>query len=339
AYIYLANSDALEAFNLLGVYLEEKKVENNELVATGKTLDKNYAIRVTAADMANAEDGWVTVRFVITTGDNSISYRPELWNGTRAGEAKAGIVLFDDYTVTTIADIDTFRDELRLDTGVDYSAGETEKVTRIPTLIKYTNDDGEEATKFKTYEETVVYEYHATISTMFVDLTTIDAITEIDNTDADTDADDETEDTTSDSSEETSFSWALQITSIIIASVLVALLIVVLVRMIVKKYRKNKGSSTNYYNRDSREKAGLAIEAKNARKAKEAEKEELVSADEEVKSYDYDNIENNIEEEVTEETAEEATEEVSEEATESTEEVTEESVSEEEKPEDNGENN
>ena len=40
---------------------------------------------------------------------------------------------------------------------------------------------------------------------MFVDLTTIDAITEIDNTDADTDADDETEDTTSDSSEETSF--------------------------------------------------------------------------------------------------------------------------------------
>ena len=333
AYIYLTNSDALDSFNVLGAYLKGQKVENGALVDSGKVLDKEYVIKVTAADTVN---GWATVRFVITAGDDAIAYRTELWNGERDGEAKAGIVLFDNYSATSVASIKNLRDELRLDYGVDYSAGEIVSIERIPTLITYTDDDGNDATKYKEYEATDVYEYHASILTMFVDLTTVDAVTEIDNTTSEDESeDDTTEDGETDSSSETSFSWALQITSIIIAGVLVALLIVVLVRMLVKKYRKNKGSSNNYYNRDSREKAGLAIEAKNARKAKEAaakKDEDLVVADEEVQSYDYDNMENNLAEEISEESSEEVVE---------NEEVSEENAEEstEEKPEDNGENN
>ena len=101
-------------------------------------------------------------------------------------------------------------------------------------------------------------------------------------------------------------------------------------RMLYEKYKKKKGSSVSYYNRNSRERAGLAIEEKKARKAKEATS---VEPEEDAKPYDYDNMENNIEEdssneeEVVEETA---TEEVPVEET-----VTEEVVN----TEENGENN
>lgn len=305
AYVYITNSNALDRFNVLGIDAEGKKVENGELVSDESgNVKKEFVIKVTADDMKDAytEEGWLTIRFAITAGDEALGYRVELWNGERNGEAKAGIVLFDQYSASSAANTVDLVNELKLDYP-DATVAET-SYTRVPTLVKYTNEDGEEATKYISYKPTTVVSEYAECKTLIADLTTIHAVTEIDNTDDTTEEDTTTSEEVT-SEEETSFSWALQITSIIIAVVLIALLLVVLGRMLYEKYKKKKGSSVSYYNRNSRERAGLAIEEKNARKAKEAA---TVEPEEEAKPYDYDNMENNIEEdssneEIVEETA------------------------------------
>ncbi len=314
AYIYLTNSNALDSFNILGVDAQGKKVENGELVNDGDPLKKDFVVKVTAADMIESalDEGWLTVNIVVTAGDNALPYRVELWNGARDGEttARAGIVLFDGYKVGTATNNKAIIDELKIDYNEDPTVT---SFTRVPTLISYTDDDGNDVSEYRTYEATnIIYEF-ATSKSLIVDLTTIDAVTEIDNTTSDSD-DSTTDSSSSDetSSNETSFSWALQITSIIIAAVLILLLIVVLIKMLYDKYGKKKNSSKDYYNRNSRERAGLEIEAKNARKAKEAEKV-TEEEPEEVQPYDYDNMENNIVEEPSEETTEEVVEESTEE--------------------------
>ena len=317
AYIYLTNSDALDSFNVLGVDVQGKKVENGELVNDGNPLQKDFVISVTSSDMDKVRDvdnGWLTVKIIVKAGKDAISYRTELWNGERNGESAAhdGIVLFDDYSATTVADYETVILELNKEYGGEPTAT---PFTRIPTLIKSTDKDGNVVEEYKTYKATdVIYEFE-TSKSLIVDLSTIVVDHEIDNTDANTDSDSDSSSSDSSSSEETSFSWALQITSIIIAGVLIVLLIVVLVKMLVDKYGNKKNSSKNYYNRNSREKAGLAIEAKNAKKAKAtqtASEEDIVEVEEEVTPYDYDNIENNIEAPVSEEVVEETVETVEE---------------------------
>ncbi|MBQ3571933.1 MAG: hypothetical protein IJA15_03800, partial [Clostridia bacterium] len=310
AYIYLASSDALSipAFQVLGINAEAQKLVNGKLEAdTANDVKENFVVTVDK-NTANAENGWVTVNLVITAGDEALSYRVELWNGERNGTATPGYVYFDGLTTTTAPSVEVLLQNLEGDFGADFDANKVEKsFTRVPSLVKYTKEDGTTAEKYREYESTVVYQYLPNCSTKIFDLTTVHAPSELDETTSvEEDEEDETVDSSTDTSAETSFSWALQLTSIIIAAVLVALLIIVLVRMLVKKYRKNKGSAVSYYNRNSREQAGLAIEAKKARMAKaQAEKEEeLISADEQTSTYDYDNIENNIEEEVTEEVTE-----------------------------------
>ena len=330
AYIYLASSDALSipAFQVLGINAEAQKLVNGKLEAdTANDVKENFVVTVDK-NTANAENGWVTVNLVITAGDEALSYRVELWNGERNGTATPGYVYFDGLTTTTAPSVEVLLQNLEGDFGADYDANKVEKsFTRVPSLVKYTKEDGTNAEKYREYESTVVYQYLPNCSTKIFDLTTVHAPSELDETTSvEEDEEDETVDSSTDTSPETSFSWALQLTSIIIAAVLIALLILVLVRMLVKKYRKDKGSAVSYYNRNSREQAGLAIEAKKARMAKaQAEKEEeLISADEQTSTYDYDNIENNIEEEVTEEVEEAPVEEVAEETVENVaEEVTE----------------
>lgn len=302
AHIYLVNSNALDGFNVLALDAKGKKLNDagTEIVddESGNAY-YSFDISVSSSDMVEEymEDGWLTVRLLITTGDEAISYRTELWNGERHGAATSGTVLFDSYSTYSYVATD-----LRNELALDYPNATITKTefTRVPTTITYTNDDGEEATKFKTYQPTTVVEEYAECKTVIIDLTTIDAVTEIDNTTSDSDVEEDTSEETT-SEEVTSFSWALQISSIIIAGVLIALLVVVLVKMLIEKHRKNKGVSSEYYNRNSREKAGLEIEAKKARQAKEAQNkksEEIVEAtEEEVPAYDYDNIENNIESE------------------------------------------
>lgn len=294
AYVYLADSNALNFFEVLTLFSEGYNINNVEQAAFSKQL----AIKITA-DSCNGE--WVTVRFFVTAGDTAISYRPEFWNGSRNGENSKGIVCFDNYSVSTSTDFDNFLIDLD-----DTSIIDSLTYTRQPLLVKQVdakgNDKGE---YYHNYTATTVYtEYNS--KALFADFTTIDAETEttVEVADATLDTDsseDSSSSSSSDASEETSFNWALQLTSIIIAAILIILLIVVLIKMLVEKNGSKKRKTASYYSRDSREKAHEAIQNKKVAKALKADSEE----DEEEKipeaeklatssDYDYDNPENNI---------------------------------------------
>ncbi len=304
AYIYLASTDPLGLDIETGDTNKFKVLDVNATGDNESALNHSFVISVSAEDMKAdyMENGWLTVRFLIVAGNEDISYRPEFWNGSRDGSTSAeGTVYFDSYAVSTVKSVRDLQEEIKADYNLEV---EGVKFTRVPTAVKYTDDDGEEATRYIKYDEKEVLWIYNECKTQIIDLTTVYTVNEEDRTTTDSE-DTEVEDSTSSESTapETSFSAALQITSIIVASVLIAALIAVLVRMLVKKHRKNKGASASYYNRDSRERAGLAIEAKKARLA--AKESDTVEGIEESIPYDYDNMENNIEQEVSEETSEE----------------------------------
>lgn len=298
ATVYLAKSDALDGFPVLtvagknfvknsdGSYEETNEYKVNEKLAT----------TVTAADCNKVDivdDGWFTVMFVVTTGNESITLRPELWNGARdsAGTA-SGLVLFDNLEQSSVT-AETFEnEELKTYYGDVVNEASVKTYTRFPTKILST-EDGKQVVNYRTYKETTVFSVYTKTKAIVASYETIDAVREIDNT---TSGDPSSSSSSSSSGASSDFSWALQLSSIIIAVVLILLLVAVLIRMLVKKARAGKQATKEYYNRDSREKLQAQLEDKKD------------SQPEEVKPYDYDNIENNIANEEENKTEEQAAE-------------------------------
>lgn len=320
AYIYLANSNALNGFEVLQLNAKDYTYTEADglTVSDSNKISQDFAVKVTSNDCT---DGWFTVQIMITTGENAISYRPEFWLGQRDGSsANYGVVLFNNYNVSTSTSVATLKQNLAIEGD---TVSSEYKYTRMPTKITSTDENDSEKTvvTYKTnYEETTVFAIYNNSKTIIADYSTIDVTNEIDNTT--TSDDDEDEDTTT-SSSETSFSWALQITSIIIVVVLLVLLVVVLIRTILKNRGSRRKIKAGYYDRNGREYAALKADELKAKRANKANSE---SDDEEevVAPYDYDNIENNfVDEEATKETVEATDEEAVEETTEeTTEEVT-----------------
>lgn len=289
AYVYLANADSLSDYSVLDL------------------LDNELVIKVTK-DNAPSK-GWVTVNFLVTAGNEDITYRVEVWNGTRDGNNKSkGTVLFNTITTSTSVNKTSFLAKLDNDFVANDSDVVTKEHKRADVTVKYTDDDGNEASYTLTYDPEIVYTEYVKGSTIIASYETVDADTEIDNTTASDD--DSSSDEDEDEEEETigGTIWALQITSIIVAAVLVLVLAIVVIRMLVKKHQKVAIDSSNYYNRNSREKAQAVINANKAKRAEQAlnadapveevadepATEEAEETVEEEKPYDYDNPENNI---------------------------------------------
>ena len=298
ATVYLAKSDALDGFPVLtvagknfvknsdGSYEETNEYKVNEKLAT----------TVTAADCNKVDildDGWFTVMFVVTTGNESITLRPELWNGARdSADTASGLVLFDNLEQSSVT-AETFEnEELKTYYGDVVNEASVKTYTRFPTKILST-EDGKQVVNYRTYKETTVFSVYTKTKAIVASYETIDAVREIDNT---TSGDSSSSSSSSSSGASSDFSWALQLSSIIIAVVLILLLVAVLIRMLVKKARAGKQATKEYYNRDSREKLQAQLEDKKD------------SQPEEVKPYDYDNIENNIANEEENKTEEQAAE-------------------------------
>lgn len=298
ATVYLAKSDALDGFPVLtvagknfvknsdGSYEETDEYKVNEKLAT----------TVTAADCNNVDivdDGWFTVMFVVTTGNESITLRPELWNGARdSADTASGLVLFDNLEQSSVTAKTFENEELKTYYGDVVNEASVKTYTRFPTKILST-EDGKQVVNYRTYKETTVFSVYTKTKAIVASYETIDAVREIDNT---TSGDSSSSSSSSSSGASSDFSWALQLSSIIIAVVLILLLVAVLIRMLVKKARAGKQATKEYYNRDSREKLQAQLEDKKD------------SQPEEVKPYDYDNIENNIANEEENKTEEQAAE-------------------------------
>jgi len=306
AYIYLVNADSLMGFDVLDLTAYKYDGENHE-ISDELAFSKQFVQTVTAEE---SKDGWVTVNFIITAGENEIDYRIELWNGSRDGkDASEGIVLFDAASTTTSADYTSYISKL--------GAEQPEEITytRIPTKVNYTDDSGNEAVKYETYLPTVVYSQYNEGKTMVASFATLDVTSKR----TDKAEDDSTTESASDSATTTpGTDVGLQIASIIIALVLVLVLIIIGVRMILKKTRKEKASAETYYSRDSREKMLEQVKANKAKReaaamakmeqpadepadveapAEEQPEEapaEEESVEEAAPEYDYDNPENNL---------------------------------------------
>ena len=306
AYVYLVNAEPLGQFTTLSV------------------AEKQLAVKVTKDSKSAKTDSWVTVNFVVTTGEDDVIYRVELWNGERSGSAPStGSVIFDGLKVTTSPNVNTLLAQLHADFDINADNTTTAKHKRADTVVKYTNSDGAEATYTITYDEQVVFTSYDVASTIVATYETTHTTNEIDNT-ASTETPDEGE---TEEPEQGSRNWTLQITSIVIAVVLLAVLVVVVVRLVVKKNKKVQVSQQNNFDRSGREAAQARIKANRERreaaakqaaleaqkraeeaqaKAQEEEKVEKVEEAEEVaheaeaeqaeeqKEYDYDNPENNV---------------------------------------------
>lgn len=322
AYVYLVNASANDNYEVLK--LQAPKYEYNADAKTLTVSDNEYLVNeqfvqtVTASD-CNGE--WMTVNFYVTTGNESLPYRVEVWNGSRDGvETSEGLVVVNSINASSSVS--------QAEVTAKYAKGDATTIdyTRIPTTVHYT-ENGKEATKYYTYTPTTVYTEYEDTKTIIASFATIDA------------NDEETlEDTTDDSTEETSeteetapidgTNAALYVVSMIIAIILVLVLVVIAIRMLVKKTRKNSGANTEeFYSRDTREKAQRKINENKAKreaaaKAK-AQADETEQADEQaddeepvveeqpeeqteeqteetLPEYDYDNMENNIPQEQSE---------------------------------------
>lgn len=301
AYFYLTSPDALEGFRILSLTAIDYTENDEELTVTyKKDADGKYIYAVDekfeqSLEGTTGSAKWYTLSFLVTTGNESISYRPEFWLGSRDGSGSTGTVYFDNYVTTTVS-LNEKKAELK---NMGASENDVVKYKRVPSVIKYNEvisdeDSSESASEnsdvkkfFEKYSETDVYtRYEATdLTVLSYDFSTIDVEHEIDRTTVSVD-DDEDSSSSEDSSvsDGTDFNWALQLTSIIIAAVLIILLVVVLVKMLLDR-KPRKTRTEQYYDRNSRDEAGEKALKKQAQNASKA--------DENVEEYDYDNPEIN----------------------------------------------
>ena len=277
ATVYLVNADPLSGFHGLTV------ADNDEN-------DHALKVSVTNNTAPSADDKWVTVNFVVTTGDEDITYRVELWNGTRDGSLNSeGTVVFGKVSSENFstASVNALKAKLTADfvaTGADV---ESYQHTRANTEVTYTDENGKEATYNRTYAPKTVFTNYVKGSTIIASYETIHAPLTVDETTStETDEEDsttESEDDAATAQPETS--WTLQIISIVVAAALIVVLAVVVIRQIVKKNKKANVSAKSYYNRNSRESAQAIIAANKAKR--EAKQNEEAA-------YDYENPENNV---------------------------------------------
>ena len=273
--------------------------------------DENKSANISAKATATSHlyDGkWTEICFYLATGNAPIDYRVEIWNGARDGSANSvGTVFIDNvYVAESSAEAFAFDKKQYSDEyaklGNDYKFTGF-NYTRVAT-VKYTDENGKEAEKTKTFAPTEVFAGNDLIK--FASFETIDADDIIDET---TPEEDEEEDTTT---EEDPYKASLTqnlpllIISGIIAIALIVAIIVILVRSKKKKSATTAKKKEEYYSKDARE---IALEKIRAKKANiNVEKDEVET------EYDYEEaaqISDEVTEEVLEETVEETpTEEV-----------------------------
>ena len=83
ANFYLANPNALDRFNILSLNPVDRIDSEKD-----KNLKKEYVQTYTGTDGA-----WYTLAYLVSTGNEAVTYRPEFWLGTRDNSASNGTVI------------------------------------------------------------------------------------------------------------------------------------------------------------------------------------------------------------------------------------------------------
>lgn len=323
-----AYGSAVSNVSLVSSSLDAEELEYQVINFKVGEFSQKLSSKITANSYQR--DGWTTAHYYVQAGNEDISLRVMVSNGTKE-TASQGVVLFEGVTFTTVdsAKIQADKSALKLnftqyansltdDTLKAEYAFTSKMDTRKPSTVKTDGEDGEvvETTQYYNPAEVFLGNEYA----KFVSYETINADDVIDNTTPSTD-DGGSTDTPTDEGYSVSLDVTLQISSIIIAVVLIAVMITILIRNGLKKRAKRKAKTQSYYeensgfNRNTREKTLRKIAEKKAKIA-------LASDDEE---YDYDAAEK-VDESLEVETVEEVVEETTEETVETPDEVAEETT-------------
>ena len=323
-----AYGSAVSNVSLVSSSLDAEELEYQVIDFKVGEFSQKLSSKITANSYQR--DGWTTAHYYVQAGNEDISLRVMVSNGTKE-TASQGVVLFEGVTFTTVdsAKIQADKSALKLnftqyansltdDTLKAEYAFTSKMDTRKPSTVKTDGEDGEvvETTQYYNPAEVFLGNEYA----KFVSYETINADDVIDNTTPSTD-DGGSTDTPTDEGYSVSLDVTLQISSIIIAVVLIAVMITILIRNGLKKRAKRKAKTQSYYeensgfNRNTREKTLRKIAEKKAKIA-------LASDDEE---YDYDAAEK-VDESLEVETVEEVVEETTEETVETPDEVAEETT-------------
>ncbi len=276
------------------------KLNSDVMALTSKVTSSSYT-----------KDGWTTVSFYLTAGNEDVEFKVQISNGDET-QASVGTVLFDGVTYANVdsAKITADKNALKLNfsslSGDEYDFLSLQH-QREPSTVKEDGADGEVIENTLYYPLTEVYLGNGYVK--FVDYSTLFADNVIDNTTPDTTPDSSVDEDT-DGGFTVTPDLALQISSIVISVVLLGVMLTIIIRNALKKRAKRKEKTQAYYeelsgfDRNSREKTLKKIADKKA-------KITLASDDEE---YDYEvaeRIEEEIEESV-EEVIEESSDEVAE---------------------------
>ena len=180
-----------------------KDTGNYELISIKGDNDGDQAtLSATVKADSHKYDAWTEVCFYVATGNKAIDYRVEIWNGGR-DSASAGTVFIDNVYVSESsktsfeADKAQFKAEYNdvLKEHPEYTEEDytftSFNYTRTATVL-YTDEDGNDATKQRTFEPTEVYSGNSLVK--FVSYETIDVEDEIDERTPEEDT--STEDTT-----------------------------------------------------------------------------------------------------------------------------------------------
>lgn len=294
AYVYLANSNTLEGFDVLGMKAKKYTFENDEITYSDNeyAVDKQYVQTVNATECG---DGWMNVNYIITSGINAINYRVEIWNGSRDGSDKSSGLIVVESVTTSTPNVNSVLNDLSAQFGED--TPETVEYTRIPTFVTYTDDNGNEATTYRQHRATTVFSNYGKYKTIVATHATIDCEAKVDET---TPEDEETSSDETVTTEPSNKNWTLQIVSIIITVVLIIALIGAIARLFVKKAKREEIIVRQGYSRNQRDitnartinkkNSGETARASASSSEKEVKEQEL----EVLPEYDYDNMENNV---------------------------------------------
>ena len=200
-------------------------------------------------DTAVKTDGYQTVYFYITTGENSLNLRVEVWNGTRDGsENSTGYVLIGGISTesTGYASFDDLKETYKGDFDVKkYNQGVIKSYYDGDKDDPVKDDDGKEVTEIADDYDVFAKSEDGTVKFMRADV-----LSKINSVEKETEDDSSSESSSEDESDgETSIGnlvW-LQITSIIIAGVLVIVLVVIVLRKVFEKRSKKKEKTRSYY--------------------------------------------------------------------------------------------
>ncbi len=299
--------------------LDAADINTSKETYYGDTLAEGEKITFTYTKQAAVAGQWMTATFYVAAGTEAIDLGVEVLN-----QEGLGLVVVDYVTVSTseTATVATIKKGLT-DKGVEESAitaktfsyktfsydqnNEDTKVEEDGEYVYTVTEDLGLTLKYEGEEEYVLYANFT--ATNYTDSIYVEVTDEDEETDSSTSS---SESASGEEQEMPGVETWLQITSIVVAAVLIAALLAVVIRLLIKKYHVKKVKTSNYYDRDARDRANERIRANKAKRAleeaEEAEDETIEEAEEEVEEYDYDEA-SSIEEEAEATEAEEQAEE------------------------------